>query len=152
MYSYKNLSGEFMVIRIGRGEDLITTIENVCKENNFKGASIISAIGSLRCASYVYAINDEDLGKVVYSSPNIVNGPIEILNCQGTYGIDYDKQNTTTHIHATLTDSNNKTFGGHLTKGDNIALVTIEVTLVVFKDFAMYKRYDEESGFYIFDI
>lgn len=152
MCSYKIVSGEFIVIRICRGEDLITTIENVCRESSFKGASIISAIGSLRSASYVYAINDKDLGKIVYSKPNIINGPIEILNCQGTYGIDHDKENTTTHIHATFTDSNNKTFGGHLTKGYNIALVTIEVTLAVFKDFAMYKRYDDESRFYIFDI
>lgn len=150
IYKSKFTDGEFVLIKINPGEDIITKIEDVCIQYDFKSASIVSAIGSLEKACYVYAKSDPITNKTVYSNPINVSGPVELLSCQGVFGEDLEQGKYTSHIHASFTDCNNKVYGGHMLKDSNLVLVTVEVTLIGYKKDCLKKFYDNETGFNIF--
>lgn len=152
MSSSKLVNGELVLIKINPGEDVITKIEDICILYGFKSASIIAAIGSLQQACYVYAKKDINNNCIIYSDSVYIDGPIELLNCQGICGEDLGEGTFTSHIHASFADRNNEVYGGHMLKDLNKVLVTVEITLLGYRESHIKKYYDNETGFNIFNL
>jgi len=139
--------GKVVAARLLPGTDLIQGIERICEDNGVKYAVASCTIGSLSKSTFLIAMpKKDDPEKIVYSSPIEVSGPIEFLGGQGIVCKD-EKGETVTHFHASLTDKSGRVYGGHLVKGGNLILVTIDLVIMEVKDVRFLRKYDEETGF-----
>lgn len=139
-----------VVGRIFPGEDLILGINKICKDNNVKFASLVSALGSLSKSTIVYAVPEEKskLG-IRYCEPTTIKGPLELLSCQGILGED-SKGEFQIHLHGLMSDENMKIYGGHFSLEGNTVLATVEVTLIELEKVSFIRSYDEETDFPLF--
>jgi hypothetical protein len=129
--------------------DLIQGLKSVCIQNNVQYGQIISCIGSLKKASYVYATNDiDDMEVVRYSQPVIVEGPIELINSQGTIGQENGK--ISIHLHGTLGDKKRNICGGHFFENGNTVLATVEFLIMGCNSPSIVRKFDDETGFVLF--
>jgi threonine dehydrogenase-like Zn-dependent dehydrogenase len=73
--------------RLLPGTDLVKGIEKVCCHHGVMYRNILSIIGSLTKAKIAHAVVDQT-GKIGirYSEPVRVEGPLELLACQGVIG------------------------------------------------------------------
>jgi len=139
--------GKVVAARLLPGTDLIQGIERICEDNGVKYAVVGCAIGSLSKSTFLIVMPKKDEPeKIAYSSPIEISGPIEFLGGQGIVCKD-EKGETLTHFHASLTDKSGRVYGGHLVKGGNPTLVTIDLVIIEVKDVKFLRKYDEETGF-----
>jgi len=132
--------------RLLPGTDLIQGIKEICKKNDVKYGNIVSCIGSLSKATYIYAIDDEENPvKIRYCDPVVVTGPIELIACQGTIGQDDDE--TAIHLHGMFNDKYTNIYSGHFYDKDNTVLATIEFLIVSYDSPVINKEFDSETGF-----
>jgi len=135
--------GKFIAARLLPGCDLIEGIEEVCKENGIKHA-YVSCFGSFEKAGYMYLVPQEDTkvgagyGEVIHC-----DGPVEFLN--GTGVVCQNDGNYDTHFHATMCDKTGRVFGGHIVKGENPALTTVDFVVIEAEDLEMLRVSDEET-------
>ncbi len=142
--SAEGINGKTVIARILPGTDLLTGIEEICRAHNIKYASIPNCFGSFERAGYLYLVPQEK-SKIGagYGDLNRVDGPVEFLNGTGVVcqrDGDYD-----IHFHATMCDKEGIVFGGHMVKGENPVLTTVDIVITEVKEVEMYRRYDEET-------
>ncbi|MEZ0392613.1 MAG: PPC domain-containing DNA-binding protein [Pseudobdellovibrionaceae bacterium] len=107
--------------RLKPNQDLKSELFRLAKEKDLKAAAILSAVGSLKKLSLRLAD-----GKTTTT----FEGPHEIVSMTGTLAMD------AMHVHLSASDSQGRTWGGHLVEGNPIyttcELVLIEQTEVEF--------------------
>ncbi len=150
MYEIEKVSDNIMIAgRLLPNTDLIQGIKEACKQNNIQYGQIISCIGSLKKASYVYATNEiDDTNIVRYSQPVIVDGPIELINSQGTIG--QENGEISIHLHGTLGDKKRNICGGHFSENGNTVLATVEFLIMGCTSPVIVRAFDDETGFILF--
>lgn len=139
-----------LIARLHPGSDIITEIKNICELEQIKAACVTSMIGSLSQASYVYAVpcSSNRFG-LAYTNPITLQGPLELLSCQGTIGID-EYENLSVHLHASMCDYNKSMYGGHLCDSGNIVAATVEMFILEASALNLSRVPDYDSGFSFF--
>jgi len=103
----------------------------------------VNCIGSLQKAGYYILVpNNAKLG-AGYGDVNRVEGPVELMNGMGL--ITEKDGKSEIHFHATMCDKKGTVFGGHIVKGENPALATVELVIHEILDIKMARQYDEEA-------
>ena len=62
-------------------------------------------------------------------------------------GIPKTEGELETHFHATFSNEKKEVYGGHLVKGKNPTLATIDLSIIEVKGVKLGKKFDEETGF-----
>ena len=135
--------GKCVAARILPGTDLLTGIEKACEENGIAYASV-TCFGSLEKAGYLVLVpNPKAKIGAGYGDMFKVPGPVEFLNgvgvvCQkdGKYDI---------HFHATMCDKEGKVFGGHIVKGENPVLTTVDMVIYEISGAKLLRKYEAET-------
>ncbi|WP_033542945.1 PPC domain-containing DNA-binding protein [Planococcus sp. CAU13] len=136
--------GRSIAARLLPGTDLLTGIEELCRENGISYAQISTCFGSLQQSGYYYLVPDSsaNLG-ASYGELQEVAGPIEFLN--GTGLVCKRAQEFDIHLHGTIADQNGSVFGGHFVKGKN-PVYTVDLMLTEVLGMSLTRAHDEESG------
>ena len=109
-----------IVIRIEKGEELISSLTNFCKEQGIKGGVINSCIG----ATDRVKLGFYDSENKVYKYKEFTED-YELLTATGN--ITLVDNEPFPHIHVILGDENYQTYGGHLISAE--INVTCEIYL-----------------------
>ena len=122
-----------IVLRIDRGEELLTSIKTICEQHGVKLGSI-SGIGAIENANIgVYNVKTK-----VYTTTEITTEH-EITNLSGTVSTLHGE--TYLHLHISL--ANPTTFGGHLNRA--LISATFEGVIDVI-DGVIERKKDEETS------
>lgn len=105
------------VLRLDRGDEVISTLNRFCKENNIKGG-IVYGIGAMSKAKF-YAVTNSDEFEV---NKNEINEPMEIVSAIGDISTNKDIKNIKlqtpiVHIHACVEVNGEREKAGHLLEG-----------------------------------
>lgn len=143
--------GRIIVGRIYPGCELIEGIKKICKDNNLRFGSVICAIGSLSkgCITYVVPCEEGKL-KVKYEESTYIEGPLELISCQGIIGED-ENGNFEIHLHGMMSNKDMRVIAGHFLNKGNVVLATAEITILELKDVKIIRKYDEETNFNLFN-
>jgi predicted DNA-binding protein with PD1-like motif len=142
--------GKTIVGRILPGTDLISGIERICQDHHLNYGTIVAAIGSLSRAGFVYALPDKSAKMgIKYSDPTTVEGPLELLACQGMIGLTVEGD-LSIHLHGLMSDSDMKVYGCHFLKNANPVLVTVEILIHEHEGVRMVREQDIETDFPLF--
>lgn len=128
--------GRLFLGRLPHGEDLITSIEDFCKDASIQMAtfSVIGAVSSVTIGSY-------DQKQQVYVT-SMEKSPLEIINCTGN--VSLKDGNPIIHAHIVLCDEQGKTIGGHLFS--ETIIFAGEIELQELKGTPMERSYDNTTG------
>lgn len=100
--------GDHYVVRLERGEELVTTLSSLCREADIRLASV-SGIG---------ATNDCELGvfdvKEKHYYKNTFQGTYEITALSGN--VTWKDDSPYLHLHMTIGDREGQAFAGHLNR------------------------------------
>lgn len=134
----KNALKEIIVVRLDRGDEIISSILRVSRENNITAAAF-------------FGIGAVDYAKIgVFSEgeykTRIVEGDLEITSLIGN--VTMKEQEPFVHAHITLADTNN-TYAGHLLEAR--VSVTVELFLLVLEKEISRIR-DQRTGLYLLDL
>jgi len=140
--------------RIFPRTDLIAGIKAICREHNIKNGTVVSCIGSLNYARFVWASPNPLLkAGFNYGEPAIVAGPIEFIAAQGTIGTLADKKDELSiHLHIVVTDDNGVTWSGHICEEGNPVCMTIEIVILALDGLEIVRELDTESGLTLFEV
>ncbi|MBQ3643951.1 MAG: DNA-binding protein [Candidatus Riflebacteria bacterium] len=113
-------SGNRIVLRLNRGEEIISSITDLCKKENIKAASVngIGATQSVEAGFYSFK-------KKKYCG-YCFNQNMEILSLLGNISTKDDEPYL--HLHIVVSNDEGEALGGHLTKA------VISVTAEIFID------------------
>lgn len=129
---------------LAKGQDLMQGLIEECDYHRID-SGVVTCIGSLEQAHYVYGIKDSD-GQPAYSNPVTIQGVMEIL--QGTGFICRNQEGELDlHFHGLIVDQEGQIRGGHFLKGGNIILVTLEFSIQVGQEIDAVRSYRPELGF-----
>jgi predicted DNA-binding protein with PD1-like motif len=134
-----------LMIRVLPGSDLLEGIEQACKETGIRAGMVVSCIGSLQKASFLFVVPAQNKVGAQYGDPLILEGPLEFLGAQGTVGLE-DSGNVFVHLHGLASDKNGTVHGGHLVKGECPVLITCEVGIAPVEGVRLVRRMDPEVG------
>ena len=127
-----HLSGaSFIAFRLLPGQDLKEELENKAREQGWKAAAVVSAVGSLQSAKIRFANQKE---------ASTVAGSLEILSLSGTLS------SNGCHLHLSVADAQGKTTGGHLMPGCPV-YTTAEIVVAVLEDLVFERETDSTYGF-----
>ena len=131
---YKRIANK-IIFRVDRGEEIISSIKQICKENNVS-AGVISGIGATDNAE----IGVYDVSNKVYKTEKIV-GNHEITSLLGNVSVMNGE--IYLHLHVNLANDEFKVIGGHL----NSAIIsgTLEAVIDIF-DGEIYRERNEDIG------
>src|SRR4051812_329561 len=101
------------VFRLTPHQDLKKELLDFAKKNNISAAIIVTCVGSLEYFNIRYANRKEGCES---------KGYFEIVSLAGTLS------KSSAHLHISVSDSDGKTFGGHLLDG-NLIYTTAEVAI-----------------------
>lgn len=143
--------GPAIVARIFPGTDLVGGVEKICQQHKVNCGTVISGIGSLQHAMFVYAVAvaNAPVG-AAYDPPRKVAGPIELLSLQGTIGVT-EEDEISIHLHGMLVDPHQQVCGGHLLPNHNPVLATVEIVVCATPDVKLVRSRDRETGFELFN-
>lgn len=123
------------VVRLEKGEEVITALKSLCVKEDIKAASL-TGIGA---ANYVEAGFFDAIEKRYY--PKKYEEDLEILALNGN--ITSLNNEPYIHLHITIADSQGRALGGHLNK----AVISVTCEIFIQKLDAVIERYkDEEFG------
>jgi predicted DNA-binding protein with PD1-like motif len=113
-------SGNRIVLRLNRGEEILSSITDLCKKENIKAASVngIGATQSVEAGFYSFK-------KKKYCG-YCFNQNMEILSLLGNISTKDDEPYL--HLHIVVSNDEGEALGGHLTKA------VISVTAEIFID------------------
>ena len=134
--------------------ELIAGIKAICLAHNVKNGAVVSCIGSLNFARFVWATPDPfaKLG-FKYGEPKVLAGPLEFIAAQGTIGTLKDrKEELFVHLHIVVTDDQGVTWSGHVQEEGNPVCCTMEIVILAFDGVEITRSVDEECEVAIFDI
>jgi uncharacterized protein len=134
-------SGSDIILRIDRGEEIVSTLKAFCSEQKISLGTIqgIGAVGNAVIGLFNTKTKE-------YQSATLT-GDYEITSLLGSI-TTMDGQ-PYLHLHATLSDPSYHAFGGHLTSA--VVSGTCEVFIHRIHD-TVSRRFDEESGLNILDL
>jgi predicted DNA-binding protein with PD1-like motif len=142
-----------VVGRIYPKTDLIAGVKAICREHNIKNGAIVSCIGSLNYARFVWATPDPLVkAGFKYGESMVVAGPIEFISAQGTIGTHKDKNDLSVHMHIVVTDDKGVTWSGHIQDEGNPVCLTIEIVILAFEGLELVRELDAESGMTLFGV
>lgn len=133
--------GSNWIIRIDKGEEVLTELKEVCEKNNIK-AGFVSAIGATNKVK-VGVFNTKT--KAYHSE--VLLGEHEITNLTGN--VSRKDGEVYIHLHITVCDEEYKAQGGHLNEAWISATCEMLLTEV---DGEIGRKIDENSGLNIFDL
>ncbi len=133
--------GQKYVFRVEKGEELIATLKNFCKENDIKlgaisgvGASDKVTLGLFKTKTKEYA-------------PKEFTGDYELTSVLGN--ISRMDGEVYLHLHANIANVDCQVFGGHLSS----AVISATFEGVIEKiDGEMGRKFNEEIGLNLYDI
>ncbi|MDR2180047.1 MAG: DNA-binding protein [Synergistaceae bacterium] len=134
--------------------ELIAGIKAICREHNVKNGVIVSCIGSLNFARFVWATPNPfaKLG-FKYGEPAVIAGPLEFIAAQGTIGTLKDnREELCVHMHIAVTDDKGVTLSGHIQEEGNPVCCTMEIVIQSFDGVEITRAVDEECEVAIFDV
>ena len=151
-------SGRVLIGRVLPGYDFIQGIEDAFREAGFKSGNLISCVGSLKQASFIY-IKPKPGGLMGagYDAPTILEGPLELLTIQGPIVRDEEGE-IFYHFHGTVMDKDAKVWGGHFFRegtvmpdgkklpGGNPVLATIDFTIIDHEGARIVRKLDPQLG------
>jgi len=136
-------AGRRVAARLQPGTDLILGIEKICRENRIVSASV-ECFGSLERAGYFILVPKPSAKMGAgYGEMVRVAGPVEFLNGIGIVCLKEGAYDV--HFHATLCDAHGRVFGGHMIKGENPALTTVDMVISEITGVEMLRAYEEET-------
>ena len=118
-------------VRLTKGADLKASIENICHEQQFNTAVVLSAVG---CVDHVKIRLAKAVGEL-----DVEDG-FEIVSLMGTVS------NGKAHLHVSFSDDLGNVFGGHLKEGC-IINTTCELVLGILEDYTSERKYDENTKY-----
>ena len=118
-------------IRLKNGDDLKKKLEEICLENHFNTAIVLSAVGSLKKAHIRLAGAKSEIES---------EEDFEIVSLNGTIS------NGKAHLHISLSDEISNCIGGHLKEGSLIN-TTCEIVLGILEEYTSQRSYDETTGY-----
>ena len=117
--------------RLKPGQDFMEELTAWAKEKKIKAATILSVVGSFTKVNLRYANQENGSAQ---------EGHFEIVSIVGTFN------DTSTHIHASVSNGKGETFGGHMLPG-NVIYTTAEVVVAELNDAVFTRETDKkESG------
>jgi predicted DNA-binding protein with PD1-like motif len=146
--AFEGQIGRLIPARLKPGADLIEGIEKICKDFGVKNAFVCCSIGSLQKAAFQYLISKPQLKlKTGYGEPLEIPGPIELVAGMGIV-CHNEKGEMVTHLHAFFSDYRpgpDHGYGGHIVKGKNPILATMDLLILEVKGVDITRKYDEET-------
>ncbi len=137
-------------VRLRTGTDVLTGLKQACEANGIKHGVILAGIGSLRKMTYqVLTPKPETKMGAGYTDPQVVPGPVEIVNLQGVV-FQSETGETLLHVHGTFSDRDGKVYGGHVVAGENPVLATLDAVLAEVGGVNLVRRMDESVGLGLF--
>lgn len=130
-----------MVIRLNRGEEIISSLMEIFKKEKIYSASV-AGIG----ASDKFTIGAYNVSKKEYKK-NTFYGEYEIVSLLGNVSKSEKEDAPYIHLHICLADDKGKSLGGHLNEAYISATCEIFVNI---KDIEIGRKKDEETGLYLF--
>jgi uncharacterized protein len=137
--------GRFIGVRILPNTDLILGLKMLCKEVGIKSGAVISCVGTMSEATFIYTLpqpkgtSDPDNpvniaieAKYGFKTSPIVNvpGPLDIVALEGTIMFtEGQEDDQRLHLHGIVIDQFGKFYGGHFLEGGNPALATLDMVL-----------------------
>jgi predicted DNA-binding protein with PD1-like motif len=118
-------------IRLKPHQDLKKELIAFAERNKIKAGSIITCVGSLEQVNLRFA-NQED--------GTLLTGHFEILSLVGTFS------GTSSHLHISVSDSEGKTWGGHLLD-DSLIYTTAEIVIGELSDLEFDRTIDSTYGY-----
>ncbi len=120
--NYKQF-GKTYLLKLDTHEEFMRELKKFCIENNIKNATInaLGAINSVTLGFY-------DTQKQTYIEQSM-HKPFELSSLCGTITTSDDVDEPQIHTHATISDKDFRTYGGHLFRA--IVSKSIEIILVV---------------------
>ena len=129
-------SGRALVGRLETGSDLVEEIERHCAEQGITAAQV-TAIGAVRRARFAYYEQDaKRYRELETGSHHEITGFVANVSLRD--GRPF------LHAHATFSDADGQTLGGHLLPG--IEVFAAEVMIREFAGVALVRQHDEETG------
>ncbi len=136
----KNIGTKY-VVRLDKGEEVIESLKEICKENNIKLASI-SGIG----ASNKVTLGLFNTSEKKYYSKDL-EGVFEITSLIGNISTMNDE--VYLHLHCNVSDSDLTVYGGHL----NYCRISATCELIIDAiDSTVDRYFDEEIGLNLFKL
>ncbi|MCA9361322.1 DNA-binding protein [Candidatus Kaiserbacteria bacterium] len=134
-------AGNKFVIKIEKGEEVLSSLLEFCLTNNIKNASI-SGLGAVEWVSCgYYSLSDKKYHFKQY------DGMYEVLNMTGNVCLKEGKPFV--HLHAIFSDTENHTFGGHVE--EMRVGVVLELSIEILET-NISRIYNEEIGLFLMDI
>ena len=127
--------GDKFVVRIDRGEEVVSVLKEFCSKENIKVGSIsgIGATNKVEVGFFVTETNE-------YHS-KVFEGDFEITSLIGN--VSTMDGETYLHLHINLSDSDHKAFGGHLNSA--VISATCEIFIDVY-DGSVEREFDDSVG------
>lgn len=151
---YKKTNNGY-IIRLKRGEEIITTLSKFCEEQNILGASIKGIGGVRECEIAYYSFKLQEYLKKQFKASEVIPGEevFELLNIQGNITLIEGKPFV--HLHMLLGDKDMNVFGGHVVSA--IVNPTCELFLQELKDesgnkIVLNRKKDNETGLNLIDL
>ena len=129
-------AGRAFVGRLETGSDLVDEIERHCAEHGVTAAQV-TVIGAVRRARYAYYEQDARRYRELETDTHH-----EIAGFVGN--ISLREGRPFLHAHATFSDADGHTVGGHLLRG--IDVFVAEVMIRELSGVALVRQHDEETG------
>ena len=134
--------GRFFLGSLPYGKDLITSVEDFCKEASIRMAvfSVIGSVSSVTLGCYdqkqqVYVISNEEAS-------------FEIISCAGNVSIK--KGSPFVQAHIVLSDEKDKIIGGHLFS--KTIIFAGEINLQELKGKPLERAYDYKTGLMLWNL
>ena len=129
-------SGRILLIHLTKGDDLVKSIIDACKENGIVTGVVISGIGSLRRYHYHYIKDTKDVPTDVFE---VIEGPLELVALQGLIieGIP--------HLHGVVSQAGIKTYSGHFEETGSEVQYLAEIAIQEIKDINIGRRTRENT-------
>jgi predicted DNA-binding protein with PD1-like motif len=142
--------GKAVPVRLRTGTDVMAGLKQACETNGIKHGVILAGIGSLRKMTYqVLTPKPETKMGAGYTEPQVVPGPVEIVNLQGVV-FQSETGETLLHVHGTFSDRDGKVYAGHVVAGENPVLATLDGLVAEVAGVNLVRRMDNEVGLGLF--
>lgn len=134
------LFNNILAVRLNRGEEIVSSIEKLCKEYNIKSGTIqaIGACDKIKIGLY-------EVEKRTYIS-TVIEKELELINLMGN--ISQKDEKLYLHLHAAFGDEKGNAFGGHLNEA--VISGTCEIFINIIDGF-IDRIFDDETGLNIID-
>ncbi|MHA1595926.1 MAG: PPC domain-containing DNA-binding protein [Candidatus Baldrarchaeia archaeon] len=130
--------GEVFVVRLRKGEEIISCLKETARKLGIKGA-LFMGIGAVEFAKIgVFSAGEYKTREV--------RGDLEVVSLVGN--ISLKDNEPFIHAHITLADSE-RTYAGHLFEA--VVSVTAEIFILTV-DGEIRRSFDEETGLYLMDL